>query len=129
MDANAFDASYADPRITHVTAVDPGLIWNLDAAHTAALTVPTRLIALGAGEDRLLATDFDQSGFAALVPHADITRIAPASHFMFLPLCTQQGATPLEAENDDPVCTDPAGSDRAALHDQVIDLIAADLNL
>ncbi|MEL6957938.1 MAG: hypothetical protein AAGL89_03170 [Pseudomonadota bacterium] len=129
MDPDQWNGSYADPRVTHVTAVDPALIWGMDASNVASLVDHVRLIALGDGPDRLLATDFDESGFAALLPDAAINRFAPASHFMFLPLCKPEGAAILEYENDDPVCTDPAGADRAALHGAVIDLIADDLGL
>ena len=128
-DTTLWDASYKDGRFTHITAVDPGLIWGMDDSHVANVTADLRLIALGEGDDRLLATNFDQSGFADLVPEADINRFAPANHFMFLPLCKPEGATILEDENDDPVCTDPAGSSRADVHTNVIDLIASDLGL
>ncbi len=129
VDPDQWNASYADPRITHVTAVDPALIWGMDAGNIADLVPNLRLIALGDGDDRLFATDFDISGFADLVPNADIDRIAPASHYMFLPLCKPMGAAILIEENDDPVCTDPIGADRVALHDGVIADMAADLGL
>lgn len=128
-DPSLWNASYRDDRFTHITAVDPGLIWGMDDSHVANITADLRLIALGDGDDRLLATNFDQSGFADLVPEADINRFAPANHFMFLPLCKPEGAAILEDENDDPVCTDPAGSSRADIHDAVIELIAIDLGL
>jgi len=32
-------------------------------------------------------------------------------------------------ENDDPVCTDPEGSDRAEIHAEIIDLIAGEFGL
>ena len=128
-DTALWDASYKDDRFTHITAVDPGLIWGMDDSHVANITADLRLIALGDGDDRLLATNFDQSGFADLVPAADINRFAPANHFMFLPLCKPEGPAILEDENDDPVCTDPAGADRAQLHTTITDLILADLGL
>jgi hypothetical protein len=31
----------------------------------------------------------------------------------------------LEAEGEDPICEDPAGTDRARLHQKVIDAVAA----
>lgn len=129
LDSAQWNASYADPRFTHIVAVDPGLIWGLKDADVAEVTAQVRLMALGDGDDRLLATDFDQSGFADLLPDAQINRFAPASHFMFLPLCKPEGPALLLADNDDPVCTDPVGSNRQALHDDIIELIATDLGL
>lgn len=129
VDPAQWNASYADPRITHVTAVDPALIWGMEAGNIENLVPNLRLIALGDGDDRLFATDFDVSGFADLVPNATIDRITPASHFMFLPLCKPAAEAILIAENDDPVCTDPIGADRTALHDSVVADIADDLRL
>lgn len=128
-DSDAWDASYADPRFTHITAVDPGLIWGLTPDDVAGVAADVRLIALGAGDDRLLATDFDLAGLPALLPNARINRFDPASHFMFLPLCKPDAEAILESENDDPVCTDPDGSNRTQLHEDVTTLIATDLGL
>ena len=89
LDADAWNASYRDARITMVAAIDPALHWGLDAAHANGLLDDLQLIALGTGKDRLLATDFSAtgSGFAALVPHAKIIDIAPANHFGALLSC------------------------------------------
>jgi predicted dienelactone hydrolase len=125
----AWNASYADPRITHVVAIEPGLIWGLDPNAAAGLVNPVRLIGLGAGTDRMLATDFDLSGLAALLPAAKVDRLAPANHFTALPLCTAMGEAILIEERDDAVCTDPPGTDRAAVQRQIVNLIAADLKL
>ena len=127
--AEAWDASYKDPWITHVAAIDPGLVWGLEETDTEALVENVTLFGLGEGRDRLVAADFDASGFVDLVPHASVERLAPAFHFSRLPLCKPGGAAILKEENDDPVCTDPDGADRAALHQNVIDRIALDLEL
>ncbi|MYA89442.1 MAG: hypothetical protein F4X97_13510 [Boseongicola sp. SB0662_bin_57] len=127
--AAAWDASCKDPRITHVAAIDPALVWGLERTDTEALVENVTLFGLGEGQDRLAATDFDASGFVGLVPHASVERFVPAWHFSMLPLCKPAGAAILEEENDDPVCTDPDGADRAALHRSVIDRIAIDLGL
>ncbi|MXY33892.1 MAG: hypothetical protein F4Y60_07345 [Boseongicola sp. SB0664_bin_43] len=127
--AVAWDASYKDPRVTHVAAIDPALVWGLERSDAAALVENVTLFGLGGGEDRLAATDFDASGFVDLVPHAAVERLVPAWHFSMLPLCKPAGAAILEEENDDPVCSDPDGADRAALHQSVIDRIAIDLGL
>ena len=127
--AEAWDASYKDPRITHVAAIDPALVWGLERTDTEALVENVTLFGLGEGQDRLVATDFDASGFVGLVPHASVERLAPAYHFSMLPLCKPAGAAILKEENDDPVCTDPDGADRLVLHQSVIDRIAIDLEL
>ena len=89
------------------------------------------LIGLGTAETRLPATDFSEtgSGFAALVPGAEIETMAPAAHFSALLPCKPEGPAILAAENDDPVCDDPPGTDRAALHKRIVARIAAFLGL
>ena len=114
IDPAPWNASYRDSRITHVAAIDPGFVWGLTEGETADPADNMLIIGLGAGEDRMLATDFDQSSFTTLVPRARIEHLAPAIHFTAMPLCKPAGAAILREENDDPVCTDPAGTDRAA---------------
>jgi predicted dienelactone hydrolase len=127
--AASWNASYADPRITHVTAIDPGLTWGLESSDAAATVKNVQLIGLGEGADRLLATDFDKSGFAALLPDAKIDVIAPAMHFSGLPLCKPLAEAILIEEQDDPVCTDPAGTNRADVHARIVWGILSELNL
>ena len=127
--AAAWSASYADDRITRVAAIDPALTWGLDAGHAGGLVGDVTLVGLGQGDDRLAGTDFDASGFARLLPDADILRLAPASHFSALPLCRPGAEAILEAEGEDPVCTDPDGTDRAGVHAAIVNRLAADLNL
>lgn len=67
LDPDIWNASYADVRITHVAAIDPGFHFTARAF--------------------------------------------------------------LTADNDDPVCTDPDGTDRAAVHLAIIDIIAKDSGL
>jgi hypothetical protein len=84
------------------------------------------LIGLGAGADRLYATDTSAAGnnFESLVPSAKVEVLAPASHFTAMPICKPEGPAILAEEKDDAVCTDPAGSDRKDVHDKIIELIA-----
>lgn len=124
-----WDASYVDPRVTHVVAIEPGLIWGLNAGDTNGVIDHVRLIAFGDQETRKPATDFDKSGLTALLPNAKITRFAPAIHFTALPLCKPMAEAILIEEQDDPVCSDPAGTNREAVHNTIIDQILADLAL
>lgn len=129
--AAQWDGDYRDARITKVVAIDPGLTYGLTAEDTQNLNADTLLIQLGQGADRLDSTDMSAqgSGFAALVPAAHLLEIAPAYHFSMLPLCTEIGAAILKSENDDPVCSDPIGADRAEIHSKVIAATKAHLGL
>ncbi len=69
------------------------------------------------------------SGFEALVPAAKVEVIAPATHFTAMPLCTPAGTDILLEEKDDPVCTDPPGTSRKAVHDRIIELLSKHFGL
>jgi predicted dienelactone hydrolase len=129
LDPDRWNADYADPRITHVAAIDPGFVWGLEAADMARVVPNVLMIGFGGPEDRMSATDFDASGLLDLLPGATILRIDPGFHFTAMPLCKPGAAEILRAENDDPVCTDPPGTDRAAAHASVIAAIARELGL
>ena len=124
-----WNGDYSDARITSVFAMDPGLIWGITEEDAAGLTGDVTLMSFGEGDSRLLATDFDIAGLPTVVPQADIVRIAPAAHFSVLPLCKPKGAAILKEENDDPVCTDPEGTDRAAVHARIVAAMVGKLGL
>lgn len=129
IDPALWNKSYADPRVTMVAAIEPGLAWGLGAANVASLVPDTLLIGLGEGKDRMLATDFDASGLTALLPGARIEHIAPAFHFTMQPICKPGAEELLREMGDDPVCSDPVGTDRAAVHATVEKLLAEQLGL
>lgn len=128
-DPGLWNASYADPRVTSVVAIDPGFVWGLEAADVANIVPQAVLIGLGDGDTQMSATDFTQSGLSALLPGARLLQLAPAFHFTAMPLCQPEGAAILEAEQDDPVCTDPPGTDRETVHAEIIDALAEALGL
>lgn len=131
IDAEKYEASYKDKRIAAAAAIEPGMTWDLTPSDVSDLDVPVLLIGLGQGKDRLEATDTSKAGsnFEALVPAARVEIIAPANHFTALGVCKPEGAALLAGENDDPVCTDPPGTDRKAVDDKIISLIAEHFKL
>ena len=125
-------ASYKDARVKAVVAIDPGLTWGMSPDNVKDIDQSSLLvIGLGTGIDLHYATDTSALGsnFDALVPHSKKVVLAPATHFTAMPLCTPNGAAILADEKDDPVCTDPAGTDRKAVHDDVIGIIARHFEL
>ena len=126
LDAEMWRASYRDPRISAVAAIEPAFHYGLTPAHVADLVDDVLLIGLGGGDDRMLVTNFgpDGSNFQALLPNAEIREYIPAVHFVGLGICTDAGPAFLESEGEPPVCTDPEGADRAAYHRQMVDAIA-----
>jgi predicted dienelactone hydrolase len=130
-DAEKWNADYRDPRVAKVIGIDAALTWGLTAQDAAGLQTDTLLIGLGSGDDRLFATDtrVQGSGFVTLAPQAEVAQIAPGAHFTALLTCTENGAAILAEEQDYPICTDPAGTNRDAVHAQIIAKIAAFLAL
>ncbi|WP_089278463.1 alpha/beta hydrolase family protein [Antarctobacter heliothermus] len=125
-----FSADMRDVRVTGAMAIDPAFTFVATQDSVAALDMPTLLINLGK-EHRLGASDMGPqgSGFAARLPQAQYAEIAPAIHFTALPECKPRAAEVLEEEQDDPICTDPEGTDRKAVHEQMLDQIAGFMGL
>ncbi|MCU0827731.1 MAG: hypothetical protein MUE52_10080 [Tabrizicola sp.] len=131
IDATWWNSVWKDPRISAVGAIDPALTWGLTAEDSRTLDVPVLLIGLGSGTDRLLATDTSStgSGFETQFPKAEVLQIVPATHFTALGLCKPEGAEILADEGDDPVCTDPKGTERSQVTKRIIDAVAAHFRL
>ncbi|CUH78879.1 putative dienelactone hydrolase [Tritonibacter multivorans] len=126
VDQEKWQADWRLPEVTSVAAIDPGLTYGITQEMADDLAVPALLLTLGNAADRLQATDLSARGsdLWAKLPEAARVVIDPASHFTALPRCKPMGEAILAEEQDDPVCTDPEGTDRAAVHAQVIDAIA-----
>jgi len=129
IDPSIWNANYADARVTHVAAIDPGFVWGLEKSDIAELVPSTLVIGFGGEGDRMLATDFDRSGLSEHLGERRTERFDPAFHFSAMPICTPAGEAILAEDKDDPVCTDPNGSDRAAIHAGIVAMIAEELGL
>jgi predicted dienelactone hydrolase len=131
LDSVKWHASYKDKRIAAAAAIDPGLTWGLTESDVTELDVPVLLIGLGQGKDRLEATDTSATGsnFEALFLAARVEHVAPATHFTALGICKPAGEALLLEEKDDPVCTDPPGTDRKAVQVRIISLLAKHFGL
>ncbi|MBH0237922.1 alpha/beta hydrolase family protein [Methylobrevis albus] len=128
----SFEAELRDPRIRAAVAVDPGMSYGFTPESVLDMHLPVLLVDFAppddwTGFDPGLARDVGAagSGLALRLPEVERATIGPAIHFSFLGLCKPEGAALLEAERDDPVCTDPAVSDRAAVHEHVTARITA----
>lgn len=115
-----FEQDLRDPRIGRVVAVDPAMAKVYTPDSLKGITVPVEVVSLG--NPVWEAVDVGPAGgnFAALIPHFVHETIAPADHSSFLALCKAGAPDLLKAEGEDPICDDPAGVDRASVHQQVI---------
>ncbi len=118
------------PGLTRIIAVDPSFSHGFTPASLAGLP-PVHLIRMGTPEVIPPARDIGPAGsnLAARIAGATLTTIAPAWHFSFLGLCTPDAQAILASVDEDPICDDPEGADRAAVHDAVIKDIAAAIGL
>lgn len=125
-----FEADARDTRISRAVSVDPGFGGATNPATLQGALAGITFINLG-DADRLRAVDVgpDGNNLANRLPDASYVEIAPANHFTFLGTCKPGAAALLEEERDDPICTDPEGTDRAAAHVQLIDAISFGLGL
>ncbi|NVO24736.1 alpha/beta hydrolase family protein [Donghicola mangrovi] len=129
VDPALWNADYSDPRVTQVAAIDPGFVWGLNAKNAEGLVGDVQLIGFGDAQTRMSATNFEDSGLAGLLPDATVVQMPSAIHFTAMPVCTPQGEAILKEEQDDPVCTDPEGTDRAEIHAEIVDALAQQLGL
>lgn len=125
LDAASWRRSYRDARVKAVAAIDPALHQGLNASHALDMVEEVLLIGLGQGSDRLPDTDFSAPAttLTGILSRPRMEVLAPAFHFSALPVCKPQGAELLAEDNDDPVCSDPPGTDRRALHERITRLI------
>ena len=120
LDAGAWDADHRDARVDGAFALDPGLVWGLGSDAADGVAADVLLIGFGEGADRLLATNFDASGLTDVLPQAERMVVVPARHWSALPVCKPGGAAIVAAEGEPPICDDPAGANRAAVHAAVV---------
>lgn len=126
----AFSADMRYLRVSAVVSVDPGFTHAVDEDSLAG--VRAQVLFLNMGEkNRWPAVDVgaNGSGLAARLPGARHVAVAPAHHFTFLGVCKEGGAEMLRKWQDDPICDDPQGTDRAKAHEEIVGIVAEFLGL
>ncbi|HPY41547.1 MAG TPA: hypothetical protein PLM98_13575, partial [Thiolinea sp.] len=127
----SWEHSFREPRIGKVIAVEPGFSYAMTASSLKSIQNPVLLINLGNENQRWKAADMSATGsnIINLMPQAEHATFAPAHHFTFLPECKPNGEKILAEEQDDPICTDPVGTNRAHIHQQIIAKVSQFLGL
>lgn len=127
------EADLRDPRISAVIGVDPAFGHAFTPESLAAMELPALLISLGetgpgSGWE---AVDIGPQGanLAGQMPQARHQVIAPAWHFSFLAECKLLGPLLIWWEGEEPICSDPEGSDRGAVQAQVVAAVGGALGL
>jgi predicted dienelactone hydrolase len=109
-------ASYRDPRIRAVFTMAPALGPAFAPASLKTIAIPVAIVA--GAQDSIVPVDANAKYDAAQIPHAALT-IFPGEvdHYVFVDECTEAGRSTLPL-----LCVDRPGVDRAAVHDEAIDL-------
>lgn len=121
-----FNADMGDDRISAAIAIEPGMSYAFQAETVEGNDLPIQLINFGDENSRWKAIDLGPNGsdLAARLSNAHYVEFEQGSHFSFLAECKPGAENLLKAEGEDPICDDPAGTDRAALHQLVVESIA-----
>ena len=127
----AWEADMTDPRITAAIAIDAGYGHAMTSASLAAIDIPTLLITLGGPGTpwRETGTGPDGANLAAKIPGSIAVELSPGWHISFLPPCGRFGAVFVWMAGEEPICSDPAGTDRTALHARIVQQVTAFLAL
>jgi predicted dienelactone hydrolase len=111
-------ASYRDSRIRAVFTMAPALGPAFAPASLKTIAIPVAIVA--GAQDSIVPIDANAKYDAAQIPHAALT-IFPGEvdHYVFVDECTEVGRSSLPL-----LCVDRPAVDRAAIHDEAIELAA-----
>ncbi|MDG4718254.1 MULTISPECIES: alpha/beta hydrolase family protein [Thalassospira] len=123
-------ANSKDPRIQKFIVIEPGMTDAVDPDSIKDVDGDFLFIRLGR-EHGWRASDVEATGsnLLAKLDHPEYAVFAPANHLTFLGECVPGVAEMLAQMDDDPICSDPAGTDRGLIHAQIIDEISGFLSL
>jgi len=111
-------ASYHDRRVRAVFAMAPALGPAFVPASLKSIAIPVAIVA--GADDSIVPVDANAKYFAAQIPRAALTLFpGGVDHYTFLDECTPEGVSTVPQ-----LCADRPGVDRAAVHQQAIDLAA-----
>lgn len=125
IDPVPYEQSNADPRIKTFVAIDPALSQAYQTPSLAAINAPVQIINLGTAEDTPAAVN--ASEFVKQIPNATYETLPGTNHFTFMGECTMLGKPIIFAAGEDPICTDPEGTDRAEEHTKMKSMISRSL--
>ncbi|WP_455816465.1 alpha/beta hydrolase family protein [Pseudomonas cerasi] len=111
-------ASYHDPRVKWVIALDPGMSYVLTRSSLDAIQIPLQTIAAGYF---IRATGKMTLGVDRL--KLPLVTLPEAGHFDFLPLCQPDAAAILAEEGEAFICETPT-ADREAIHQQTLAIVS-----
>jgi len=113
-----------DPRISRMIAVDPAFGHGFTPDSLALVSIPSLLMTLGdtSAGSGWEAVNIGPQGanLVGQLPGADFRLIDDSWHFSFLAECRMLGRLMVWWEDEDPICSNPWGSDRGAVHEEIL---------
>lgn len=120
------EADLRDDRISRVMAFDPAFGFSWDPDSLAASDAPTLLVNLGptgfGSEWFGVGVGPDAADLPAIMPDTTYAVIDDSWHFSFLPECRFYAPLLIWWEGEDPICSDPWGSDRGRVHQRIVSM-------
>jgi predicted dienelactone hydrolase len=105
--------SYHDARVRAAVALTPGTAPAFGPKGISKVRVPTLIV--GGGSDRVAPEASNAAYYAAFIPNAQLRDVPAATHYSFTPVCAWRHALA------DPIpCLDTFGTDRQAIHSQIV---------
>ncbi|MFZ6745937.1 alpha/beta hydrolase family protein [Undibacterium sp. JH2W] len=105
-------ASYSDARIRAAYSIAPVMGRVVTKDSMTSIKVPVRIV-VGADDDQAIP-EFNAQVYAANIANSTMQILPAVTHYSFLAECNTLGKMVARQ-----VCVDPAGVDRAAIHQQV----------
>jgi predicted dienelactone hydrolase len=112
---SAAGKSYGDARVRAVFAMAPGLGPVFTPESLSKISIPVAIVSGGA--DEITPPTSGAEALAKAIPHATLQLFPRAGHFVFFGTCTTVGRVFIR-----PVCRDPDGTNRDAVHAETIRL-------
>jgi predicted dienelactone hydrolase len=113
--------SYRDPRVRAVFALAPALGPAFIPDSLRQIGIPIEIMA--GADDRMAPVTTNARPIAAAIPRATLRLLPAVGHYAFLAPCTREGHVAQPQ-----LCEDAASTDRAAIHQRVVDSAAGFFN-
>ena len=115
--------SHLDPRVKAAVVIDPEFGVNFSRDSLKRISIPVRLINLGMPAS--IWPGLRASGLKDTIPNAHYDLLGDTSQYSAFSECKPSGAAILREEGEEPLCDDPQGTSRTAIHDRLADNVAA----
>jgi len=123
VDRQKLSRSHLDPRVKAAVVIDPEFGASFTPESLAQISIPVRLINLGT--PKTVWPGLRASDLKSAISGARYDLIVNALQYSAFSECKPAGASILREEGEEPLCQDPEGTNRVAIHDSLAEMVAA----